>query len=83
MSVGRLQYPEGFLVGKVWEGSGRSSTGVMTDGEGAEEEEDPLDSRAAGMGGGGVLAATAAAAECRDRRAWSIVRRVWMRAVSR
>jgi hypothetical protein len=57
---GRLQYP---LVGKVLEGSGRSSVGVMMGGEGAEEEEEPLASRAMGMGGGGVLAATEAAAE--------------------
>jgi hypothetical protein len=57
--------------------SGRSSTGVMSGGEGAEEEADPLGSRAAGMGGGGgVLAATEAAAECRDRRAWRMVKRV-------
>jgi hypothetical protein len=62
------------LLGK--ESSGRSSTGVMSGGEGAEEEADPLGSRAAGMGGGGVLAATEAAAECRDRRAWRMVKRV-------
>ena len=75
-SEGRLQYPLDFLIGKESDKLGRSSTGVMSGGEGAEEEEDPLGSRAAGMGGGGVLAATEAAAECRDRRAWRIVRRV-------
>jgi hypothetical protein len=48
----------------------------MTGGDGAEEEEDPLASRVAGMGGGGVLAATEAAAECNDKRAWRIVKRV-------
>ena len=55
----------------------------MSGGEGAEEEADPLGSRAAGIGGGGVWAATEAAAEWRDKRAWSIVKRVWTRAVRR
>jgi hypothetical protein len=63
-------------MGNESEPSARSSTGVMSDGERAEEEEEPLASRVAGMGGGGVLAATEAAAECRDRRAWRIVNRV-------
>lgn len=55
----------------------------MRDGERAEDDEEPLASRVAGMGGGGVLAATEAAAECRDRRAWRMVKRVCMRAVRR
>jgi hypothetical protein len=75
-SPGWLQYPLFLGTGNESEASGRSSTGVMSGGEGAEDEDDPLASRVAGIGGGGVLAATEAAAECRDSRAWSIVNRV-------
>lgn len=54
-------------------------------GDGAEAEADDDDPRASRAIGnwGGELAATEAAAECRDNRAWSIVKRVCIRAVRR
>lgn len=77
--------PPPCFLGNDSEADGRSSIGVTSFGDGAEAEADDVEPRGSSVAGyeAGVPAATDAAAECRDRRAWRIVKRVWIRAVRR